>query len=234
MVYEGPHQLCFTCGRVGHQRESCPYVTCRPPSPVEEVPLDPAKQVSEDHACPDSKCASTSGNGSKDAQEGAYRPWLVVSCKKSGRKMPKSQLPTTDQRVPPTSPRVHFLQDRGSGTHKDTKRKMMLDQESLGPKIGEAIRSISKKSLGQAGPSGSQGLTSRNSLFGPSVKGKKSYDLRKGNPQSSREHSKDGKHQLFQLKSQISIFQTSDHRTSFNLIFVFQALCNSRWKKNKA
>lgn len=33
VMYEGLNALCFSCGRVGHKKDVCPYLIRAPPSP---------------------------------------------------------------------------------------------------------------------------------------------------------------------------------------------------------
>ena len=39
VVYEGIHQLCFSCGKIGHRIENCPLTIKKPEAPVEGGPI---------------------------------------------------------------------------------------------------------------------------------------------------------------------------------------------------
>ena len=65
--YEGINQLCFSCGRVGHRKEVCPYVA-RAPTPI--IPSDKANTS----AVPEKM--STTG-------EGVFGEWMMVTKRKN-------------------------------------------------------------------------------------------------------------------------------------------------------
>ena len=88
VLYEGINTLCFSCGRVGHQQEGCPFI-------VKEI-----TRTSEVEG-PDSFVDKADTNGvvgacSQEARKvdfdlkgdgkDAYGPWLLVKRKKAGAK----------------------------------------------------------------------------------------------------------------------------------------------------
>ena len=88
VTYEGIHKLCFTCGRVGHTVETCPYMIRRENDqvPMAEDGRDGVAGNScnkhEDQRPPsDSSTPCTSG---KVENEGQYGPWMVVATKRYG------------------------------------------------------------------------------------------------------------------------------------------------------
>jgi hypothetical protein len=70
VIYEGINTLCFSCGRLGHRKEYCPYLVRETVSPVVEEPILVAEH-SKDLA----------GKYLED-----YGPWSLVQHKKVGRK----------------------------------------------------------------------------------------------------------------------------------------------------
>ena len=92
VCYEGIQKLCFGCGRVGHQKNHCPYIIRHevlveriettpegivPSSPCEVHPSDKAKKGQGNNE-------SVNGNGNKEISEGTYGPWVVVAHKRNG------------------------------------------------------------------------------------------------------------------------------------------------------
>lgn len=73
--YEGINSLCFSCGRVGHRMEGCPYTTRAP-------------ETKDDDATPEKKEDDTveSDNSAEKEDTPAhgetYGPWVLVSRKK--------------------------------------------------------------------------------------------------------------------------------------------------------
>ncbi|XP_023875588.2 uncharacterized protein LOC111988064 [Quercus suber] len=67
VMYEGIHSLCFSCGRVGHQKDACPFIVRK----GEEV-LVPADSIEEgleknSRSVHDSVCTDTSSKVTKDS-----------------------------------------------------------------------------------------------------------------------------------------------------------------------
>ena len=93
VVYEGIHKLCFSCGRIGHKKESCPF-TIRGPEPLEVV--QPASVGAGDGTSQIAKTCDVHGthsikpaNGSlvdsgTDKDEEMYGPWMLVARRKAG------------------------------------------------------------------------------------------------------------------------------------------------------
>lgn len=46
VIYEGKHKLCFSCGRIGHQKEGCPHIVrlVQPPSREEVEEADKSQE----------------------------------------------------------------------------------------------------------------------------------------------------------------------------------------------
>nr|POE86210.1 hypothetical protein CFP56_07022 [Quercus suber]POF09484.1 hypothetical protein CFP56_49248 [Quercus suber] len=94
VCYEGIQKLYFSCGRIGHWKDNCPYTIQPEQLPMEEATKDVG--VLQPRACdlhePDtnrnergpSKVMHESGN--EEMQGGMYGPWTVVACKKNGTK----------------------------------------------------------------------------------------------------------------------------------------------------
>ncbi|XP_050263849.1 uncharacterized protein LOC126708070 [Quercus robur] len=89
--YEGIHRLCFDCGRVGHQKEICPFTIRRdiPPQASEmEAEVDVAASSCRVHVADVGKDkGGPTGNvlaaGHEEESAGAYGPWVVVTRKKT-------------------------------------------------------------------------------------------------------------------------------------------------------
>lgn len=96
--YEGINALCFSCGRVGHRKEWCPYSvkeTVPIPEPQAESPV--AKSVVEAEEPNPQKMGKL-----VNEEEQVYGPWMIVRKKKSGAK-PSEARDTSQKGDGPTS-----------------------------------------------------------------------------------------------------------------------------------
>ena len=96
MIYEGIQKLCFSCGRIGHKKEACPF-TIR--SPAEEKPVSAeagdvptqttnARELHDAHSTiPASGTMEDTGAGTENVR---YGPWMLVERRKSGQRKTKN------------------------------------------------------------------------------------------------------------------------------------------------
>ena len=90
VTYEGIQRLCFSCGRVGHKVEACPYTIRKekgPSTSSEEVQESQAFNADDESAkhrrVDDGDTRNTCE--SKDV-EGQYGPWMIVSRRRYGQR----------------------------------------------------------------------------------------------------------------------------------------------------
>ena len=87
VIYEGIQKLCFSCGRVGHLKEACPYTVRKNKVSVDMAATSP---VENDGSCNGhEECRtelpstltdkSTSGTSVVDEASCQYSPWMVVT-----------------------------------------------------------------------------------------------------------------------------------------------------------
>ena len=88
--YEGIHSLCFSCGRLGHRVEGCPYTIRKekePLNPLEEVQDTGSDTARDGHVAQSSSPVhSVVDSGEATKEDGSYGPWMVVSKRTYGRK----------------------------------------------------------------------------------------------------------------------------------------------------
>ena len=77
VLYKGIKALCFSCGRVGHKVQSCPYTT--------KAPVNKDARKEEDKVDGHVSVASECNEPSKEV----YGPWVLVSRKKYSKKKKK-------------------------------------------------------------------------------------------------------------------------------------------------
>ena len=80
--YEGFHRLCFSCGRIGHRRNACPYVLRSPAKADKDAEVREDVQVSNSHAECDVVDPKQGDATRSTEQEDNYGLWLVVTRKK--------------------------------------------------------------------------------------------------------------------------------------------------------
>lgn len=84
--YEGIHRMCFSCWRIGHRRENCPYTVRAERIQVEKDEGDSVDRVGlpcNTHA-PDNP--ERERGTTLNALEDNYGPWLLVTRKWNGTK----------------------------------------------------------------------------------------------------------------------------------------------------
>ena len=89
VVYEGIHKLCFACGRIGHKKDDCPHTIRKPVSPEREENGEPdestrSRKVHATDSTTDG-CGTSGGSGAA-TDSTSYRPWMIVTHKKSGQR----------------------------------------------------------------------------------------------------------------------------------------------------
>lgn len=81
--YEGIHSLCFSCGRLGHKRETCPYTIRKGKEQVasdEEGLSRHDASAHEAHAGHGAQSSQAMADvGETKEENGHYGPWMVVS-----------------------------------------------------------------------------------------------------------------------------------------------------------
>nr|POE89475.1 uncharacterized protein CFP56_65842 [Quercus suber] len=101
--YEGIQKLCFSCGRLGHLKEACPYTVRRSKESVNTAEEDPAENVGACNGHEEERTESTStlpakstsgtsvveevsGTSVVEAASCQYGPWMIVTRKRGGYK----------------------------------------------------------------------------------------------------------------------------------------------------
>ncbi|XP_050260020.1 uncharacterized protein LOC126705116 [Quercus robur] len=84
--YEGIHRFCFSCGRIGHRKEACPY-TIRSMPMTDIVNGDSVDgQVNSSHVGCDLGDPTLGEAPRSPEQEDTYGPWVVVTKKRRGNR----------------------------------------------------------------------------------------------------------------------------------------------------
>ncbi|XP_050277774.1 uncharacterized protein LOC126719243 [Quercus robur] len=95
VIYEGIHSLCFSCGRIGHRKESCPLTIKKPEAPAEGGPIgcdvekgsyQGAYQRGMHDPHSSGTGSGTSNDRGADTEEDRYRPWMLVARRKPVQK----------------------------------------------------------------------------------------------------------------------------------------------------
>ena len=109
ITHEGIHRMCFSCGRMGHRRESCLYTIRTEKDLVDKDEgdsVDRAGQSCNSHA---SDSPERVGGTTPEALEDNYGPWLLVSRKKAGTKVRGGEVADAG--------RVHAQGQKGRNAH---------------------------------------------------------------------------------------------------------------------
>ncbi|XP_050242502.1 uncharacterized protein LOC126691511 [Quercus robur] len=155
--YKGVQRLCFSCGRIGHHRESCPYVVRNDAAQAretEETMEKTARQVGAVHVPANAGTTSSTSKGSGsyegsvgedklvDSTKDVYGPWIMVSRKRHGSKGTKNEVPT-DQ----STPKMKGIGKFGPNeiAHREGKRKVTLELSPFGAQMANTVQSISNR-----------------------------------------------------------------------------------------
>ena len=79
--YEGVHRLYFSCGRIGHRRDACPYVLRSLTKADKDAEVRENVWVSNSHIECDVVDPKQGEATWSTEQEDSYGPWLVVTRK---------------------------------------------------------------------------------------------------------------------------------------------------------
>nr|POE57115.1 hypothetical protein CFP56_02139 [Quercus suber] len=182
-------RLCFDCGRVGHQRENCPY-TMRQDIPPKTSGMEVEGEVAAGscslHVADVGKdkggpTGSVLNAEHKEAYERAYGPWVVVARKKtrnfrsSGTSSPQDFVPSRQvQGMVGFAPRSVYwpvLSEHNNEALRETKRKHSTPKVIDGAQLGNVLQGLRNVSNHQA---------QHVSVGGPSLSGLKTTDILKG------------------------------------------------------
>ena len=114
--YEGIQNLCFSCGRLGHRVEACPFTIRKggekmvPQKDMQDDKVDdPCETHTPQVASQSASASSVTPDVCEAAEaEGVYGPWMVVQRRFSGRKGTKSNLGTDSTATPVQSSLPHL------------------------------------------------------------------------------------------------------------------------------
>ena len=95
----------------------------------------------------------------RDIQEGDYRLWLVVSCRRSGHKVQKTKSTWVDKAGPPLLARTSHATSMEPGPSKDYKQKLTVDPNLFGPNLSKLQASGSTIQMDQASSNPGAGST---------------------------------------------------------------------------
>ena len=179
VMYEGIHELCFSGGRIGHKRVSCPYTVKNPEMPLADPRAGEGgaanrKQATSSHNLHDA-ASTTPGSGTKkdkgaDLKDGRYSPWMIVTRRRLGQRRYKNSV---SSKVPTGQVSGMKPKDNRNGlTNNSTK---LGRNEELGTEPKEKFLYSRPTKLGLALKINSDEKTQLEPLTrsSPSVKGKK-------------------------------------------------------------
>ena len=160
--YEGIHRLCFDCGRVGHQKENCPFTIRRDPPPLSsemEAEVDVVVSSCGVHVADEGKdmggpTGSVLAAVHEEASIGTYGPWVVVTRKKtknfrsSGTHSPQGFVPSrqvqgTDAFTPRNAdgPVIADISKEGL---REAKRKLPAPKVINGAQLNNVLQGLRK------------------------------------------------------------------------------------------
>nr|POE97322.1 hypothetical protein CFP56_74350 [Quercus suber] len=147
VTYEGIHNLCFECGRLGHRKELCPFV-------IKPMPMLPCKEADLGGVGPHGKEHVAIR---KDEHEELYGPWVVVALRKKETKIQRSGGYLPDHGLA-YEQRSNGLQvasrktwagvekvDGSSGLNRETKRKLSPVRILEKAQVEQVIHRIGKE-----------------------------------------------------------------------------------------
>nr|POE89719.1 uncharacterized protein CFP56_49491 [Quercus suber]POE89722.1 uncharacterized protein CFP56_49494 [Quercus suber] len=162
VCYEGIQKLCFGCGRVGHQKNICPYTIRHDSSermPEGSVPSSPCEKHAPDKAkIGQGINESVNGSVNEEASESTYGPWVVVARKRNGtRKQAAGGSPMVQVHNQPWSGPVlngsgstndvgNVQPSHNAGLGKEVKCRLSATRDINGPLLANSLQRLGKMS----------------------------------------------------------------------------------------